>query len=238
LKEGETCKTKKEVGDLKIGAVTIGQSPRVDVTPDIMPIFGEGVELLQAGALDGLTKEEINSMEPLENDYVLVSRLNDGTFAKFGESFILDRLQDCITRLEDQGVCLIMFFCAGTFPDIFKAKVPLVYPAKILNGLAAALSKNSSIIVITPDEQQVQQAYDQWGPIMKQVTPIAANPYGDMDEVRKAAEKARDIEADLIVMDCIGFTKEAKEIVASIAKRPVLLCRTTLARTVSELLDI
>ena len=36
---------------MKIGAVTIGQSPRVDVTPDIMPIFGEQVELIQAGAL-------------------------------------------------------------------------------------------------------------------------------------------------------------------------------------------
>ena len=216
---------------MKIGAVTIGQSPRVDVTPDILPIFGEGVELLQAGALDGLTKEQIRSMAPLETDYVLVSRLNDGTFAKFGESFILDRMQSCISRLEEQGAVLIMLFCAGTFPDIFEAKVPLVYPAKILNGLARALSKNSNIIVITPDEQQVQQAYDQWGPIMEKVTPIPA-------EVRKAAEKARDIDADLIVMDCIGFTKEAKSIVSSIAKKPVLLCRTTLARTVNEMLDI
>ena len=88
---------------MKIGAVTIGQSPRVDVTPDILPIFGEGVELLQAGALDGLTKEQIRSMAPLETDYVLVSRLNDGTFAKFGESFILERMQTCISRLEEQG---------------------------------------------------------------------------------------------------------------------------------------
>ena len=223
---------------MKIGAVTIGQAPRVDVTPDILPIFGEGVELLQAGALNGLTKEQIRSMAPLETDYVLISRLNDGTFAKFGESFILERMQTCISRLEEQGAVLIMLFCAGTFPDIFEAKVPLVYPAKILNGLARALSKNSNIIVITPDEQQVQQAYDQWGPIMEKVTPIPANPYGDMAEVRKAAEKARDIDADLIVMDCIGFTKEAKSIVSSIAKKPVLLCRTTLARTVSEMLDI
>lgn len=223
---------------MKIGAVTIGQSPRVDVTPDIMPILGEEVELLQAGALDGLTKEEIQAIAPLETDYVLVSRMNDGTFAKFGEGFILERMQDCITRLEEQGAVLIMLFCAGTFPDILKAKVPIVYPAKILNGLAIALSKHSNIIVITPDAQQVQQAYDQWGPIMEKVTPIPANPYGDMEEVRKAAEKAREVEADLIVMDCIGFTKEAKQIVAAIAKKPVLLCRTILARTVSELLDV
>lgn len=53
---------------MKIGAVTIGQSPRVDVTPDIMPIFGEQVELIQAGALDGLSREEIERMAPKEDD--------------------------------------------------------------------------------------------------------------------------------------------------------------------------
>lgn len=31
---------------MKIGAVTIGQSPRVDVTPDILPILGDKIELL------------------------------------------------------------------------------------------------------------------------------------------------------------------------------------------------
>ena len=104
---------------MKIGAVTIGQSPRVDVTPDMLPILGDQVELIQAGALDGLSKAEIELMAPKEDDYVLVSRLNDGTFAKFGKSFILERMQTCISELEEQGASLIMLFCAGTFPDTF-----------------------------------------------------------------------------------------------------------------------
>ena len=222
---------------MKIGAVTIGQSPRVDVTPDILPILGDKIELLQAGALDGLSREEIEDMAPGPEDYVLVSRLNDGSFAKFGESFILERMQNCISKLEEQGVSLIMIFCAGSFPDVFQSRVPLVYPAKILNGLAKALSKESNIIVITPDEQQIQQAYEQWWPIMKKVTPIPANPYGDINEVYKAAELAKDATADLIVMDCIGFTREARRIVATITGKPVLLCRTTMARVVREMLD-
>ena len=207
---------------MKIGAVTIGQSPRVDVTPDILPILGDEIELLQAGALDGLTRKEIEDMAPGPEDYVLVSRLNDGSFAKFGESFILERMQNCIYKLEEQGVSLIMIFCAGSFPDVFQSSVPLIYPAKILNGLAKA---------------QIQQAYDQWGPIMKEVTPIPANPYGDINEVYKAAEVAKDIAADLIVMDCIGFTREARRIVSMITGKPVLLCRTTMARVVREMLD-
>lgn len=76
------------------------------------------------------------------------------------------------------------------------------------------------------------------GPIMKKVTPIPANPYGDIEEVYRAARRAKEIEADLIVMDCIGFTRAAKNIVTSISKKPVLPCRTTMARIVTELLDV
>ena len=32
---------------MKIGAITIGQAPRVDVTWDLMDIFGDQIELLQ-----------------------------------------------------------------------------------------------------------------------------------------------------------------------------------------------
>ena len=47
----------------------------------------------------------------------------------------------------------------------------------VIPGIMPILGED---IVITPDEQQVQQAYEQWEPIMKEVTPITANPYGDM----------------------------------------------------------
>lgn len=53
-----------------------------------------------------------------------------------------------------------------------------------------------------------------------------------------AAQKSKDMAADLIVMDCIGFTKKAKNLVASITGKPVLLCRTCLARIISELLGV
>ena len=204
---------------MKVGAVTIGQSPRVDVMGDMKAILGEEVEVLEAGALDGLSMES-------------------GGFAKFGESFILSRLQDCITRLENNGAEVIVFLCAGSFPDIFKANVPLIYPSKILNGIAKAVSERSNMILITPDEEQIQQAYDQWGPIMEQVTAIAANPYGDEEELIKAAQKAKEIDSDLIVMDCIGYTEAAKKLVRKISGKPVILCRTMLARVISEWVDV
>ena len=86
---------------MKIGAITIGQAPRVDVTADIMDIFEGQAELVQAGGLDGLTKEEIAKFKPEEGDYVLVSRLTDGTSVTFAERYILPRLQEAIDRMEE-----------------------------------------------------------------------------------------------------------------------------------------
>ena len=83
---------------MKIGAITIGQAPRTDVTADIMDIFEGQVELKQAGGLDGLTKEEIAKFTPEEGDYVLVSRLTDGSSVTFAERYILPRLQQDVYK--------------------------------------------------------------------------------------------------------------------------------------------
>ena len=39
-----------------IGTVTIGQSPRIDVVPEIAAILGDNIIINEAGALDGLSK--------------------------------------------------------------------------------------------------------------------------------------------------------------------------------------
>ena len=39
----------------KIGMITIGQSPRTDVTPDLVEVWRDRVDIIQKEALDGLT---------------------------------------------------------------------------------------------------------------------------------------------------------------------------------------
>lgn len=70
---------------IKIGAVTIGQSPRTDITEDAGRFFGDRVELLEFGALDRYTLEEAKQLQPIPGDYGLTSRLRDGTEVHFQE---------------------------------------------------------------------------------------------------------------------------------------------------------
>ena len=223
---------------MKIGAITIGQAPRVDVTGDIMDIFQSKAELLQGGGLDGLTREEIESFKPEEGDYVLVSRLTDGSSVTFAERHILPRLQQRIHDLEAQGVKFIMFFCTGDFPDNFQSKVPLIFPCKILNHIVPLLTKTSNIITVTPSPLQVTQCEKKWNQYVNQVTSIPASPYGDWTSLEAAAYKIKNMDGDLVVLDCIGYTQEMKEMFAKITGKMIVLSRTILARVVSELTDI
>lgn len=224
---------------MKIGAITIGQSPRVDVTADIMDIFGGRIELVQAGGLDGLTREQIARFAPGEGDYVLVSRLNDGSSVTFAERYILPRLQEAIDRMEEDGCRLIMVFCTGSFPETLSAKnIPLIYPCEILDRLVPLMSKKSNIICMTPSPLQLEQTENKWKNYVKQVKSIAASPYGDWETLEKAADEAKEMDADLIVLDCIGYTQKMKDMFAEKTGKMVVLPRTLLARVVSELTDV
>ncbi len=223
---------------IKIGAITIGQSPRVDVTADIMDIFPNNVELLEAGGLDGLTKEDIKAFAPTEDDYVLVSRLKDGSSVVFAEKHILPMLQNCIDRLEEEGCKIILFFCTGTFPDTLQSKrVPLVYPCDILDKIVPLLTKKSDIICLTPDKSQVEQTENKWKSFVSNVTAVPASPYNDFDEIVKATEKIKKLDGDLVVLDCIGYTSEMKKYIAEETGKMVVLPRTLLARVASEVLS-
>lgn len=222
---------------VKVGAITIGQSPRTDVTVDILPILGGSIELLEAGGLDGLTRAEIETFAPEKGDYVLVSKLKDGSSVKFAEKHILPRLQRCIDDLEAKGAEIIVFLCTGDFPDIFKSTVPLIFPCRVLNATVPVLSHRSKIAVLTPDPMQVEQSMGKWKDYVSEVTSVPASPYADPSELAEAAQVIATLDVDLVVMDCIGYTEQMKRELRARTGKNIVLSRTIVARLVRELLD-
>jgi protein AroM len=222
----------------KLGVITIGQSPRNDVIPEMIPYLGDDVEVIQAGALDGLSYEEILKFRPEDGDHVLVSKLKDGRSVKFGERYILPRLQGCIDKVENKGADVILFICTGEFPDIFKSLKPLLYPQRILHGLVPSLVDKGKIGVITPDKDQIEQSSKKWSETGADVIVVNGSPYGDDIEIEEAInELNKESNIDIIVMDCIGYTQEMKNRVLRRTGKPVVLARTIVARVIGEILE-
>ena len=222
---------------MRIGAITVGQSPRPDITADVLPLLG-GAELVEMGALDALTEQEVAALRdglvPEPGDEILVSRLRDGQSITFSERFILPRLQACIDVLQAQGAQLILFFCTGDFPVRFTARVPLLFPKDVLVAAVPALAPGGRVVVVTPSALHVEQCRRSWAACVAHPEVIAASPFGDRAELEAAALAARALPGELVVLDCFAFTAEMKSLFADITGKPVILPRTLMARVVAE----
>jgi len=217
---------------MKVGFITIGQSPRVDVVPEIKPYLGD-VEIIECGALDGLTLEEIKELAPKEGEYVLVSRLRDGTQVRLSRDKIIKRLQECIRKLENEAD-IIGVLCTGEFPELTSRK-PLVEPSLLLLKTVEALGV-SKLGVIVPDPDQIEMTKRKWDGIAEDIKVQNVSPYlGGEEELVKAAQELGD--CDIIVLDCIGYNLSAKKLVKKVAKKPVILPRTLMARVIGELVE-
>ena len=218
----------------KIGAIAIGQAPRTDVMEDLDDILRGDVELIQAGALDLLTLEEVETLRPDGTGNTLVSRMRDGTGVMLQEQKILPLLQQRIHDLEEQGVSAILIMCTGEFPETFVSRVPLIYPSKVICNVVAALGNLSRIGIITPEEAQMEDIQKKWRPIVETVIPVQWNPYLE-SESESAVSRLRDEQVDLAVMDCFGYSRKMRDFAAQSLGKPVILSRTMAARVLLEI---
>ena len=218
----------------KIGAITIGQAPRTDVMEDLDDILRGDVELIQAGALDLLTLEEVETLRPDGTGNTLVSRMRDGTGVMLQEQKILPLLQQRIHDLEEQGVSAILIMCTGEFPETFVSRVPLIHPSKVICNVVAALGNLSRIGIITPEEAQIEDIQKKWRPIVETVIPVQWNPYLE-SESESAVSRLRDEQVDLAVMDCFGYSRKMRDFAAQALGKPVILSRTMAARVLLEI---
>lgn len=217
----------------RLGALTIGQSPRTDVIPDLRTVLGHDVEIVEAGALDDLSPDEIARLAPDHTDTVLVTRLRDGGSVRVAHRHVVPLLHRQIDALAS-SVEAILLLCTGTF-EPFTASRPVVYPERLMVAVAAALAPRH-VGVITPDARQIDDQLRRWKQVAPRITAVAASPYDAAATLPALAAGLANEGADLIVLESLGYSLAMKAAVRSAARRPVLLPRTILARAAAELL--
>lgn len=216
-----------------LGLVTIGQAPRDDVTPEVLEHFKEAPEVLEVGALDGYDDAAAAEADiGIEGDEPLyVTRMADGTAVRVQKQAVYDLVGERLREIE-ADVDVVGLLCTGSFPE-YEVSVPLLAPSDLLHAWARAIDPET-VAVLMPDENQEAQTMDKWGDEFE-VVPIAVDPYDEATSFEAAAEQVPD-EADLVVMDCIGYTESMRRTVREGADTPVLLGRSVLAKTAEEVL--
>jgi protein AroM len=217
--------------------LTIGQSPRVDIVPELKAAVGFDLEIVERGALDGMSRDEVGSLKPGKADYVLVTRMRDGTEVTIAERHIVERMRAHVRDLESQGVDLIVLFCTGEFPQLAGTTL-LLTPDRLLEHTVRGVLGRGTMAVVAPSKDQTEMMKEKWGGLDIPLVINAVSPYSAAKE--RYFEVAESISAqspDLVVLDCMGFGMEIKRIFRRVTGVPVILPRTLLGRTVAELVE-
>jgi len=221
---------------MRLGLVTIGQSPRDDVVPEIRRFLPRGVEIREAGALDGLSPEEIAAHPPLSPERILVTRLRDGTEVTVDGEFIYERLQRTIEEL-GREVDLIGLLCSGRFPKLESA-VPLLVPHELVHGFLTALLLPGPLGVLVPSPEQVSSTEEELQTLGIHAVGFALSPYrrGIQTRIEETALALRKREVAAVFLNCFGYGEELKRALVRSLQRPVVAVRLLFARALAELL--
>jgi protein AroM len=221
----------------RIGIITIGQSPRTDVVPEMSAFFGEGIEVLERGALDGLTLEQVREYAPEAGMIHLCTCMRDGTEVVVSKEKLLPKIQEAIDDLNREQVTLILLLCVGEFPQ-FRSTCLVVEPQKIVDhcieGLIGASHRLGIVIPIAEQEDWVRETFSK---MTDSITVTVASPYAGQNDLLTAAATLHEAACDLIVMYCMGFNRQLTRPIREITAKPVIVSSAIVARTIGELLE-
>jgi protein AroM len=222
---------------MKVGTLTIGQTPRVDIIPEIQKVMGSTIEIVEKGALDGLDLEEVKRFYPCQDDFILVTRMKDGTEVKVAERYILERMKQCIADFQKEPVELILLLCTGEFPEIQSSKI-LLRLDRIMLQIVRGILERGKLGAIVPSPDQIPALRKRWEKIGLEVHVEAVSPYAGTDEQLKAtANRIKALDVDLVILDCLGFGVRTKVLFKEITGKPVLLPRTLIAALAREMVE-
>jgi protein AroM len=223
-----------------LGVVTIGQSPRADLTGELAAYLPAGTSLLERGALDGLSAPAITSLAPDADEDTLTSRLRDGQSVVLDRQRLVPRLEEAISALEQQGTDVNLLVCTGTFPPLHHGRPLLDAERLLVSGVGAVVHRGGPLGVVVPLPAQRKVLSARWERALgAPVLVDSADPYaaGAADAISAAAGRLARQGARIALLDCMGYTEASRAAAAARAGLPVLLARSVVGRLAGELLS-
>lgn len=216
-----------------IGLVTTDQGPNGEFVEAFQrSMSGGDVQLV--GALDALPLDEIDALAARPSPYPIRTILADGSTRDIDLSLLAPLVDTRAREMVERGAGAIAVCCAGDFPDI-DCRAPVLYPGRLLAGIAGAVAANRRIGVVSPIESQMKSARKNWERDGFSVSMTYASEF-KRDEFEAAAGVMSDSSLELVVLDCMDHTAADRDEFARLCGRPVLAALPLTAQVASEIM--
>jgi protein AroM len=218
----------------RMGVVVIGQSPRPSVVNEIAAVLSPGLGIDLRGALDGMTRAEIDAIPPRDGHDALFTLLPNGDSVTISKKAVEARAAIQIENFAREGVKVAMLACTGKFPNLAPNGL-VILPSAVLHHMVEAVFPKGRLGVFSPLPEQTALIAEKWQRPNVEVVGLTLRPGSDDGTVDEAARKMAALSPDLVVMDCMSYTRANKARVRQSYDGPVILAIAAAARAVEEL---
>lgn len=220
----------------KLGIITVGQSPRSDVVPEMKNYLSHDIEIMERGALDRFDQHELQQFAPETGMFELATRLRNGQEIIIGKEKIMPLVEEAVSDLNRCGSDMILLLCNGEF-DTLTSDCLIIQPQNLINRcVEGILDDNCTLGVLVPVQGQADWARSSFeGSVAKTVVAVAS-PYSRQYLLEHACARFREAECDLIVLYCMGFNQTLGGQVRHMSNCPVIVSNSMVSRAISELL--
>ena len=220
----------------RIGVIVIGQSPRPSVAAEIAAVLSPGITIELRGALDGMSRAEIDAIAPADGYDTLFTLLPDGDGVIISKKEVERRAGQKLAQLKQEDVGVTMLACTGKFPNLSPEGL-VILPSAVLHRLVEAVLPKGRLGVFSPLPEQTALIDKKWQREGVEVVGVTLRPGSDDVTVDGAARTMAALRPDLVVMDCMGYTSANKARVRLGYSGPVILAIAAAARVVEELVS-
>lgn len=230
--------TKEEIEMLMktICVITIGQTPRTDMIPPLKSYLPNDTRIIEKGVLDSLSIEEIQNLCVEDGQTTLVSRLKNGKSAVVSKEKVIPIIQKLIDECQKTEIDLILLACTGKFP-FFLSEIPVIYPDFLLNYAVKGLLREGELGVIVPLIEQSEMISDKWNEVNFKTYITSTSPYdGSHEEFVQATKRINESQVQAILLDCMGYSNEMKNIIREHTNKPIIIARNIIYANLAELL--
>jgi protein AroM len=218
-----------------VGVIVIGQSPRPEIEQELRLVLGPDLPIRLVGALDGMTRRDIDGLAPSGSDDTLFTRLPNGDGIVVAKHAVTEGVQRRLRDFEVAGIDVALLACTGAFPAI-DYRGFLIEPSPVLHHAVLGLLSKGRIGVFNPLPEQREQVARKWQKEGWRIEFEALLPGSDPGTVEAAARRMAGHRPDLVVLDCMGYTQDDKERVRRVTGCRAVLGVSASARALQELL--
>jgi protein AroM len=220
----------------RLGIATIGQAPRADLVALFLSAAPPGTTVVLRGCMDEFSRADIAARPPMSGADTLYSRLAGAIDVRLSKAHVIERAPIVLNRLREDGCDALVFACTGDFPPM-EGDAGVIFPSRVLAGLAASLLPTGRLGLLVPLAEQRDKLAAKWARPGIDIVVEALAPSASPAEIEAAAMRLASARPDLVAMDCMSYTPDAKAAVRAATGVPTLLAITATGRVMAELMS-